>query len=691
MASHKGWDRQFPVTSVAKDGGSFRLAKGQLGLINMDAPATTMGLKVIDSLDGLSKDTQFQLRVGKHPVANNRSQSSKDWSTLTFRIGDVINLDVDAPSKDFSVDEFILGYNGFDDDSAIVLGNGDNEEISLTLCGEPMGLLGYKAATYDAKVYLTAPNEGVVNMHEIIEKAVEQFNNYKLIGDVPLSDYVEAVAVNSENTALTDNNKVFYQLVLEDAGNSNALAEVQSQYNAIVKRTNREGNESTYTILGDLGAEVATTNFVAGQYYIIKTVGDTDFTAIGASANAVNTIFKATGVGGGTTGVAYGVDYADFVKNKAWKIKGCANCPDGYSEFADGWIYSVALEDDGADSTATVEGISVNAEGGSAVKVNVEGGTTTYTVIISKELTEAEIAAFVASNESAVIELVSKDVKAICSPDNLVTSVWTIESLCHAQTEEYSIIVSDDECGVSKQADLDARYPDLTITQDSQANCQTKFTTNVTTNVVCDECSDQFRALFVTEPPVDFEGKSWVKTAKVYSATAKMGIKFKAKKTILSGTEEYRDDMPFVATSVRLKLAGGYITEYSESFFTGRTGRMAVSILSIGTEPENWGGNLREFEDITRRYQEGPGRHEGNNYGKYILGEETLLDGTSPYVDYILTIEKSGFAQSFGTKKTETMYYHFLVQPGKHKEVEDLLNELANEAGIKPVQAYAND
>lgn len=53
------------------------------------------------------------------------------------------------------------------------------------------------------------------------------------------------------------------------------------------------------------GAEVTTTNFVTDTVYVIKTVGDTDFTLIGASANTPGVIFTATGVGGGTTGVAY--------------------------------------------------------------------------------------------------------------------------------------------------------------------------------------------------------------------------------------------------------------------------------------------------------------------------------------------------------------------------------------------------
>lgn len=52
------------------------------------------------------------------------------------------------------------------------------------------------------------------------------------------------------------------------------------------------------------GAEILTGSFVPTKQYVITNVGDTNFTAIGASANTVGTIFTATGIGGGTTGKA---------------------------------------------------------------------------------------------------------------------------------------------------------------------------------------------------------------------------------------------------------------------------------------------------------------------------------------------------------------------------------------------------
>lgn len=693
MASHKGWDYLFPVTAVATSGGSFNLGKGQLGLVDLEGvPTATNGLKLISSLSGLKKDRKLQLRVGKHDIANNRSQSSKDWSSETFKVTDILSLKVDVPKSGIGVDSFTLGYNGIDDDTAIVLGQGANEEISITLCGEVIGAIGYSQAEVEVKLYLDQPNTGALKtMQEVIETAVAQFNDYKLMGDIPVTNYVKAIPVNSENGAAAGTEQYFYTLTIEDEGDSNALAAVQSQYNVKVVKTDRIGNESVYTVIGDAPTEVTAGAFVTGVEYIITSAGTTDFTLIGAADSNVGTVFVATGAGTGT-GTADTVEVTAYLKNKAWKVKGCADCPSGYTEFVDGYVYGISIEDDGADSTAAIEAISANTEAGSAVRVGLEGGLSTYTVVVDQALTEGEIAAFVASNEEAVVSLISKDASEICSPDNVESFAWEQSAdPCYTQTAEYTITLEDDKCGNDRLAELQAAYPELTIEVDVQGGCKTRYTTDVVTNLVCENCDPIYRDLFVSEAPQDYDSKPWIGVEPTYSPTAKMGIKFVAQPIEFYGSEVYRDDMPYFATSARLKIAGGASRNINESFYQGLTGRFALSIDTIATEPENWGGNLRELEDITKRRQEGVSRHEGNNYAKWILGEETMLKAGVPYVDYILTIRTKKYAQSFSGELNETFNYHFAVEPGTHIQVENLLNTLAAEAGVDTVQAYAKD
>jgi hypothetical protein len=689
MASHKGWDFLFPVLTVANSGGSFNLGKGQLGLIDLEGvPTATNGLKVINSVATLPKSRQLQLRIGKHDIANNRSQSSKDWSTETFRVSDILDLKVDAPKGGIGTDSFTLGYNGIDADTAIVLEEGTNEEISITLCGEVIGAIGYAEAEVEVKLYLDQPNVGPLKtMQEIVETAVEQFNNYKLMGDIPVTNYVKAVAVNSENLPLAGDEKYFYTLTIEDEGDSNALGLVQAQYDTKVVKTDRVGNESVYTIIADAPTSVTTGNFVVGQEYVITNVGDTDFTAIGAAANTIGEVFIATGAGGGTTGTADTVVVTAYNKNKAWKVKGCADCPSGYSQLTGGFVYVVTS--DSSSIAGDLEGYFPNIVPGSAQETSLNSGIRTVILATTQEATDQEIASISDFlGEEYTIELLG-EVSDICSSDNVVSTSWVQSAEpCFTSTETYTIVLEDDECGNDRLAEIQAAYPELSISVDSSGGCRTKYTTDVVTNLVCNECSDIYRDLFVSEAPADYMSKPWMKADPVYSETALMGIRFVAQPIKLFGTEVYRDDMPFFATSARLKIAGAAVQNINESFFEGTSGRFALTVDSIASEPENWGGNLWELEDITRRRQEGVGRHEGNNYAKWILGEETMLKPGVPYVDYILTIRKVSLSQSFSGEKMETFNYHFVVEPGKHVEVENLLNTLAGAAGVDPVQAY---
>jgi hypothetical protein len=692
MASHKGWDRHYPVKSVATSGGSLNLAQAQLALVDMDAAPSSAGLKIISDLSGKDAGSKFQLRVGKAPIANNRSQSSKAWSTETFKISEVIDLKVDAPKEGIVTDEFIIGYDGFNANTAIELVNGDNEEISITLCGEVIGAIGYQAAEVEIKEYLTAPNSGSFTNQELVTKAVERLNSYKLMGDIPLTDYVEITPVDSERTT-TGTLVSIYTLTVADNGTYSDLAAVQSQYNGfVVKRVSYDFNESVYSIMTDVAAATVTAgSFVVGQEYEIVTTGDTDFTLIGAADSNPGTRFVATGVGAGT-GTAIEVLVGAAVFNKEFKVKGCADCPAGYSLYSDGFIYSVDLEDDGGDSTATVETLP-GAEVNSAVLVAVNAGVSTYTVVVDDQLTADEIDTFVRDNPTAVVSLVSeKSVAEVCAPDSSISINWVLSSEdCRVTVETYTLQLADDVCGTSRLAELQAAYDELTIVQGASALCQTQYTADVTSNVVCAQCDPKLLALFSTEAPEPYRGSEWTKADPVWSDTALMGIRFKAKEIVLAGSEEYRDDMPFIATSARIKVAGGAYTNVNESFNVGTNGRFAGKILSIASEPENFGGNLREFEDITKRYEEGVSRHEGNNYGKWILGEETQLDAVTPYVDYILTIKRDSYSQSFSGLKSETINYHFLVAPGRHVAVEDLLNAIAGKAGVGPVQAFAKD
>lgn len=740
-------DRHFVIVdgNVATSGGSLNIANGQLAVINATAAPTQDGRKVISSFSGLPKETDFQIKVGKAPVAVSRSQSDKDWETLPFKASEVSDFKVFAPEAGQSVDNFTIGWNG-KNGTEITLKKNSASSIDITLCGEPIDFLGYSNGEVTVTLYLEYPyvdengyceecTNGTFTMQEVIEKAVTVFNRMTLLGGTPITDYVEAIPVNSENTDVLDGvDYSFYTLVVADKGDFTSLGKVQAQYPTYnVKKTNRIGEEeSEYTIIAPSGATIS-----------------------------------------------------DYTVSLASKIKGCDDCPAGYSKIEAGVVYSIDIEDDGADLTTTIDDVPGFVTG-TVVKVAQNAGVGTYTVVVDNALTEVEIAAFKAATAikgTAVFNLAG-DVQAVCGNTTTTDYAWKKGKTCSAKPVVYKITLNDDECGTDVLAKLSASYPDLTVTVDTanleqsvtltgtsgtanilvngvaylatfdtnltttaanfvtaraaaillatgavvtsasgvikfvaasdsfpvisvvnattnlagtisgiigngalnKALCQTTYRTTVYSNLVCTECSDEFRALFTSTAPANYGVTFWETANKEYSKTAKMGINFKGKPFILSGSEEYRDDMPFVYSSTRIGLAGGFPNSITENWENNSP--FAVKVHTIASDPEALGGYLRVFEDMSREYFDGEQRLAGNNYGKWILGQETRLKATAQYVDYALTVDVKKSFQSLATA-SEKITYHFWVEVGRQTAVENLLNKLATASGLPAAQAYA--
>lgn len=280
------------------------------------------------------------------------------------------------------------------------------------------------------------------------------------------------------------------------------------------------------------------------------------------------------------------------------------------------------------------------------------------------------------------------------------TVAWTDGEECQATTEEFTIQLADNDAEGDRLAELEAAYPDLTIavkeveTDPVSGACQTVYTTNVTSNVVCEDCDPILRDSFETEAPRDFGIHSWVSTPAEFSETALMGIKIEGKETVQVPGEYLRDGVPFIDTSVRVSVAGGFRSSSYMSFTEGTGDRFPVKVLQRAEDLENLGGNLWELEDRSFTYFQGYDRHRNadghqNEYIKALLGEESVLKGNAQYITYVLTVQPKSHSQGFASKLEETFNYTIFVEVGKQEEVETLLNSLAEAAGLDEVQAIA--
>lgn len=665
MGSHKGWDRHFVTIDglTMKTGRSLNLATGQFGVVDMEAVQTNRGLPVISSFGSLPMDRKLELRLGVAPVTVTRSQSNKSFATEAFKISEVVGLRVDAPKvKGIGVDHFRIGYDGINPSTAIVLENGDNEVIEIGLSGKAIGMLGYANAEAVVKLYLEAPNTGDFTTQEVIEKAVERFNSMTLIGGVPITNYVEARPVNSEGIALVGTDYTFFKLTLKDNGDYTALAKVQAQYPTFkVEREEYMSDFSTYVILAP--AATSLTDFTEDNSYMLPDDCDEclgGFTLTNGVCVSDATPATTAWVDGDTCKASSDIYTITLADNECGENR----LTELQAAYPDLTIAIATVDSANSRRTVTLTGTSGTA--------NISVGGTNYLATFATNLTTTANN-FVTTHAAALLTD-----KAVT-----VTANAGVLTFTHATAAFPTITITNATTNLAGTLGTVTVVP-ANVT----GGCMTTYQTSIITNVVCEECSPILNDLFVSEPPVPFDQIDWKKASKTYSEDALMGIDFKAKAQVFAGNEYFRDDLPFTASSVRLRVTGGE-PEVSESFTVGRNNRMNVKLISRAQEPESFGGDLMDWEQRSNQHFGGRMRFEHNNYGNWILGQESHLKQTAQYVDYVLSVRTVRFAQSFTGEVVENFNYHILAEVGKHQDIEDVLNALATKAGVATVQAYS--
>lgn len=433
---NKAFDRHlFTIGGAVKtSGGSLTLAKGQLAIVDL-SQTTVDGAAALAGFLGHPKNKKdLAIRVGVSSKSPNRSYSDKAESTPAFALNEVKNLRVSVPERtEQSVDEVILGYDGFDASKAFAFKAGDaNFRVSLELKG---GLLDYRGGgennTEIVHVDLDIADYDVFNncadfdacaavdCKSITLAAIEQLKRRQVTGGGTIEDFVEITPVFSCDTDVTATliPYDYYTLDVCDTGGAEALALIQAQYTTPIIRINRKGSTSTYQVL----------------------------------------LPQASGAP------------ADYEQTVASLLKGCADCPAGYSAVEGGFLYAITIADGGADRTAIITASLANAKLVAGTVVRAEGNDGAvgfYTAIYSTPITQAEIDTFVNSTannrDTATVAYVGV-AQDICEDSTVTEATWVIGDTCNAVEETYTLVLPDNECGEDRLAELAARYPDLTI------------------------------------------------------------------------------------------------------------------------------------------------------------------------------------------------------------------------------------
>lgn len=720
--------------NVRTSGGGKNLAKGQFTIVRSDK-AGVNGAVVVSDFAGLPKTSVFEMRLGKHNIPVNRTAANgKPFCSQTFTLNDITGVRANFPKfTKQTVDDLIIGFDGITEATGISLDEGQTTVLDITLSGDHIGF-STGDCSYTFKVHFG--KEVGENDEDVMKRVVKRIKEQTLPMGIPVTDLIDVKIVNSENLPLAGTSYTFSTLTLTDDGTSNALAAVQAQYPAYkVQRTERNGLASVYTILHPTSSSLS------------------DYT---------------------TTVPTY--------------LKDCENCASGYSLVSQGFVYSISIEDDGADLSTTIDNIP-GFVSGTVVKKGQNGGTGTYTAVTDDALTDAEIATYVgtAGAQSTAVFTLLGDVRDVCYDNTTTTTSWVAGTSCMASVENYKIQLKDDDCDGSRLAELQAAYPSLTIeagtptgnasqaitltgssgdasliingttyttaydtsltitaaafvtdhaaailadtgavvtssgavitvtdkatgfptitavsggltetiaainylTTATTGGCQRVYSTQVVTNIVCDECSDIFLQGFTSTAPEPFDFVEWELVPTATNDDAIMGIRLTGRVFKMTPTDVSRDEIPFYETSTGISVSGGYVEEVNNSFEPVFADIFNVKRLSRKQDRDNLGYHLLGHEAASNAYFDGEVRHPNNMYAKAVLGEESVLKFDQQYVQYAIEVSDNKFSQGVGRQSQMTMEYSIWAPFGSHQALEDYVNKLAVASGHATVQLTA--
>jgi len=746
MGLNKAFDRSFFLIdgAVKTTGGSINLAKGQLAAVDQ-TKATADGLKVISSFAGAPKDKKnFSLRVGIEAKTPGRSYSDKSYSTVPFALNEIKELTVSAPKiTEHIVDEVVIGYDGTPGSSFDFKTGDAYFRIAVHLKGGAIDFRGGRDGEEFLGVNIDIPkcnpfdtcvecdNCTEADAKAIILEAVDRIRRKQLTGGGKVEDFIDVTPIlkcDSDLTATTIPYS-YYTLSLCDTGDDNAKAIVAAQYNTPVIRIDRVGSISTYQML----VASAPANLVTGVPSFIKgctscpggytevpggyvyafTVEDNgvDKTSVieGISNVVSGTVVKSgnnAGVGFYTavasakiTDAAIATLLASGQPNNTFTVNlvGLVSdiCTDG-STTTTAWTlgttvhavqeaYDLWLPDTicGNNRLAELQEIYPNLVislaqyltatlTGTSGEVTFTIGTDTYAADFATNLTTTAVN-FVTAHATAILTNHNLSVTANAGVLTFVNVGVAFPTITEANTS----------------GDLAATLGTVTT---YNSGCQTKYTTSVLSNFVGDECDAIYKDVYVTEQPAAYQNIDWVVSSLEASVTPTgnclAGIRFKSRVFQLDGDEALRNIVGFTETSTQIQVSAGFPDEIREGIGRLPQGGYTGKYLTRQQHRTHLAGNLRHLEYEGKAYFRNLS-NDKDYLGRLLRGETSnMQDNTKQYINYKLKVSSFNHTSGFAGRINDDINYNFYVEVGKHQAVEDLLNNLAANAGVATIAAF---
>lgn len=635
-----------PTGAVLTSGGSLDIPLDVVAIASKAAnKATRRGLQILADFAGIDKDREKLTILAGSKKDTGRFGSGKNSRTVDFTLSDVKKVYISHPKiREQKVDYFRIGWDGVNPDTSFKFFKGQTLEFGIKIGGIAATFFN-NADSYVVKQSISIPNvETLVSqcaeIGSICEPEdcrvhtlalVKNLNDYYLPGGQRLNQFLDIYPIfdKVKNPEAVVSYKE-YRLKFCGFGGNHEFSEISAQYP---------------------GVEI-TKDDLTGEFVIFQE----------ASKPAPKSYKRSI------TSIA----------------KGCTDCPEGYEKVKGGYVYAVALEDNGENRKDVVQGLP-NAEVDTAVKTGSDFGIGHYVVVLSKKLTQDALSEFIKANPTAVVVSTETKVEDFCTKDCTSEHEWVEGGTFNATTVKYRILIPDD-CSGSRLAELQELYPDLTIKLVESKNCVSIFETSVVSTTDYEKgCNPAIvQQVFNSEAPVSkVFNRYWFPVIEdLEKEKVLCGIEIKAKPIVMNPSECTYEELPFVMTSVRIESIWGGRPTYDTMLGVGDLyNTWNVLQLDRAQDLDNLGGNLRQWEQKGVFYFRDHSPYR-SVIERELTGTQSRLDGLVQYSDIAVSIDKRNKAGMNEFASNARITYHILVPYGKTDNIQKLFEKLAGAAGV---------
>lgn len=377
----------------------------------------------------------------------------------------------------------------------------------------------------------------------------------------------------------------------------------------------------------------------------------------------------------------------------------CGVCPSGYTSVPQAHIYDIKV----------LKGTSIPTLPGSisVTKTGTDGVIDGYVALIALEYEDEEE------------EIVPTDLDAINAILNPIATTYTYLGLrtqiCTSNTsqtltwvdsgdvkntiaKQLGITLGDTVCGTSRLPELQAAYPELTITQDAaDGSCVHVYKTTIESDPVAPEDCDRVEAYSFLELP-EFDGVRWYDWATVV--------------TTPSCDDPSAPETPCCAAGVVLEAAvfSSYYKDCTFGWYEWHPNDVLPVKIQVTAHSHDYSNNpCDESEDFVTVLRQ-PSLNRGTSgvvvqeYERSFLGYENKYWVPNPYANdisgfsitalpnlmydhYWFTIKRKGYDTHYGLDKQNLTTYRFYVRENQGKNIEALFNKLIESTGREDLTA----